>query len=50
MEDQVRLVVCVQKEYLLVETASKNLRLPSSALFKNEDFSDAAMRLLDKVR
>ena len=49
MDDQVRLVVRAGEEYLLVETASKSLTLPSSTLFKNEDFSDAALRLLEKV-
>lgn len=48
-EDQVRLVVYGGKGFLLVETASKNLRLPSSILFKNEKFVDAASRVLDKV-
>lgn len=49
MEDLVSLVVYGQGGYLLVETDSKNLRLPSSTLFKNEDFVGAAQRLLDKV-
>ncbi len=49
MEDRVKLVVYAQGEYLLVETASKNLRLPSTTLLMNEDFSDAALRLLEKV-
>ena len=48
-EDQVRLVVYSDKGFLLVETASKNLRLPSSTLFKNEKFMDAVLRVLDKV-
>ena len=42
-------MVCARGKYLLVETDSKNLRLPSSALFKSEDFTDAARRVLDKV-
>ncbi len=49
MEDRVMLVVYCGEEYLLVETASKNLRLPSSSLLESEDFSGAALRLLDKV-
>lgn len=49
MEDLVTLVVYSGKEFLLVETVSKNLRLPSCSLYKNEDFVTAATRLLDKV-
>ena len=47
--DLVSLVVYGEKGYLLVETASKNLRLPTCGLYKNEDFVTAATRLLDKV-
>lgn len=50
VEDVVNLVVYSEKGYLLVETLSKNLRLPSSSLYKNEDFLAAAARLLDKVQ
>lgn len=50
LEDVVNLVVYSGKGYLLVETVSKNLRLPSSTLYKNEDFHAAATRLLDEVR
>ena len=49
MEDLVSLVVYSDKGYLLVETTSKNLRLPSCSLYKNEDFVAAAARLLEKV-
>jgi hypothetical protein len=47
--DLVSLVVYNEKGYLLVETASKNLRLPICALYKDEDFVAAAKRFLDKV-
>lgn len=49
VEDLVCLVVYSDVGYLLVETVSKNLRLPTSGLYKNEDFLAAAARLLDKV-
>lgn len=49
MEDLVRLVVHGKRGFLLVETGNKNLRLPSSSLNKEDDFSTAASRLLDKV-
>lgn len=49
MEDEVKLVVYAEDEYLLVETASKSLKLPSNTLLRQEDFSDAAQRLLNKV-
>ena len=49
MEDLVCLVVRGVKGFLLVETGNKNLRLPSSSLFKEEDFLASAQRLLDKV-
>lgn len=49
MEDHVSLIVFGNLRYLLIETSNKNLRLPSTGIFKRESFHDAAQRLLDKV-
>ena len=50
MEDQVQLVVHRKDgSYLLIESTSKKLSLPSSNLKESEDFKAAAERCLKQV-
>lgn len=50
MEDQVELVIHgADGGYLLIESTSKKLQLPSSNLKENEDFKTAALRCLNEV-
>ena len=50
MEDQVQLVVRGSDGgYLLIESTSKKLHLPTTKLRENEDFKTAAQRCLKQV-
>ena len=50
MEDQVQLVVRgTDGGYLLIESTSKKLHLPTTKLRENEDFKTAAQRCLKQV-
>ena len=51
MDNQAQLLVRDEEgKYLLLETPSKKLLLPSARLKDEEDFQDAALRYITEVR